>query len=71
MTSSKTYPVKASIQEKSFLKGMAQYQAMYDQSINEPNTFWLDVAKNISWFHFPEKATRGDFWNVDHAWFMG
>jgi acetyl-CoA synthetase len=71
MTSSKTYPVKASIQEKSFLKGMAQYQAMYDQSINDPNTFWLDVAKNISWFHFPEKATRGDFWNVDHAWFMG
>ncbi len=71
MTSSKTYPVKASIQEKSFLKGMAQYQAMYDQSINDPNTFWLDVAKNISWFHFPEKATRGDFWYVDHAWFMG
>ncbi len=71
MTSLKTYPVKASIQDKSFLKGMAQYQAMYNQSINDPNAFWLDVAKNVSWFHFPEKATRGDFWNVDHAWFMG
>jgi acetyl-CoA synthetase len=71
MTSSKSYPVKASIQEKSFLKGMAPYEAMYDQSINDPNAFWLDVAKNVSWFHFPEKATRGDFWNVDHAWFMG
>ena len=71
MSSPKTYPVKASIQEKSYLKGMSQYQAMYDQSIHDPNGFWLDVAKNISWFHFPEKATRGDFWNVDHAWFMG
>jgi acetyl-CoA synthetase len=71
MTSSKTYPVKASIQEKSFLQGMAQYQAMYNQSINDPNGFWLDAAKNVSWFHFPEKATSGDFWNVDHAWFMG
>ncbi len=71
MSSPKTYPVKASIQEKSYLKEMSQYQAMYDQSIHDPNGFWLDVAKNISWFHFPEKATRGDFWNVDHAWFMG
>lgn len=30
---------------------MEQYQSMYDQSINDPNTFWSEQAnKHLSWF---------------------
>lgn len=70
MSASKTYPVKGKVQEKSYLKGMAEYQAMYDKSINDPEGFWLEAAKNLSWFDFPKKAKQGDFWNVNHAWYM-
>jgi acetyl-CoA synthetase len=70
MSASKTYPVKAKVQEKSYLKGIAEYQAMYERSINDPEGFWLEAAKNLSWFDFPKKAKQGDFWNVNHAWFM-
>lgn len=69
--STKTYPVKDTVKAKAYIKGMAQYQEMYQKSINEPEAFWLDVAKNIDWYKFPEKATQGDFKNVNHAWYMG
>lgn len=65
-----TYPVKGAIQAKSYLKGLAQYQEMYRQSVEDPNSFWLEAAKNLDWFKFPEKATRGDFSHVNHEWFM-
>ncbi len=67
----KTYPVKDAVKAKSYIKGMAQYQEMYQKSVNEPEAFWLDVTKNIDWFQFPTKAKQGDFTNVNHAWYMG
>lgn len=69
--STKTYPVKDTVKAKAYIKGMAQYQEMYQKSVEEPEAFWLDVAKNIDWYRFPEKATQGDFKNVNHAWYMG
>lgn len=71
MSESKKYPVKSTIQAKSYLKGMAAYKEMYERSLHDPNGFWLEAAENISWFQFPEKATRGNFTNVNHEWFMG
>ena len=71
MTDSKTYPVKESARAVSFIKGMQQYQEMYQRSINDPDGFWLEAAKELTWFKFPKKGQQGDFWNVNHAWFMG
>lgn len=71
MTTSTTYPVKSAIQSKSYLKGMSAYQEMYERSLHDPEGFWLEAAKNLDWFQFPEHALQGDFKNVYHAWFMG
>lgn len=70
MTTTKTYPVKPNLQEASYLKGLDQYQAMYDQSINDPEAFWLEAARHLEWFSFPKKAHLGDFTRVNHAWFL-
>jgi acetyl-CoA synthetase len=64
------YNVKESIRAGAYLKSMDEYRAMYDRSISDPQGFWLQAAKNLSWFSFPEKAFEGDFWSVNHAWFM-
>ncbi len=66
----KTYPVKPHVSQKSYLRGFDQYKEMYDRSVRDPGAFWLEAAKCIDWFHFPEKANQGDFWNVNHAWFV-
>jgi acetyl-CoA synthetase len=70
MTITRTYPVKLNLKEASYLKGLDQYQAMYDQSINDPEAFWLEAAKHLDWFSFPKKAHQGDFTRVNHAWFL-
>jgi len=68
---SNSYAVKSSIEALSYLKGLQQYQEMYDRSIENPNAFWLDIARHLDWFKFPDRATRGDFAHVNHEWFMG
>lgn len=69
--SAKTYPVKSNIHDNSYLKGLEQYKEMYQRSVQDPETFWLEAAKNISWFQFPEKATQGNFFGVNHSWYQG
>lgn len=67
----KAYPVKPSINAKSYIQSMEEYQQMYLRSIKDPEGFWLEAAQNITWFQFPERATQGNFHGVNHAWYMG
>src|SRR5690606_39133211 len=66
-----TYPVKNSISARSHLKGLAEYHTMYEQSIKDPEGFWLKAARNLDWFTPPTKALRGDFAHVNYSWFQG
>jgi len=54
----------------SYLKGMDSYKRMYERSISHPEDFWLEAAKNLTWFQFPESANQGNFQQVNHSWFM-
>ena len=69
MSKVSTIPVKKSIQSRSYLKGMDTYQEMYERSLNDPNSFWLEAARGLDWFSFPEKASSGDFKRVNYSWF--
>ena len=71
MNTATTYPVKKSLEGKTYLAGMKEYQEMYSRSIKDPEGFWLEAAKNLSWFRFPEKALKGDFSAVNYSWFLG
>lgn len=48
----------------------ATYEAMYGASINQPEAFWLDAARRITWKQAPVTACqpRADGW---HDWFPG
>jgi len=67
----KTYPVKKSIEAKAHIKGLEAYQEMYNRSLKDPEGFWLEAAKTLTWFHNPEKASSGDFSHVNYSWFQG
>ncbi|MGE4351975.1 MAG: acetate--CoA ligase [Bdellovibrionales bacterium] len=45
-----TIPVEESIAQNSWATA-AQYAAMYDRSINEPDAFWGEVGKRLDWIH--------------------
>jgi acetyl-CoA synthetase len=71
MSETQIYPVKKSIHAKSYLKGMDAYKEMYQQSLKDPQGFWLEAAKELDWFKAPEKAMDGDFTSVNYSWFLG
>ena len=72
MQENRTFPPSAEVVKRAYLNA-EQYQAMYDQSVNEPEKFWLEQAKTLAWFKPPTVARRYT-WDtavrkIEHTWF--
>jgi acetyl-CoA synthetase len=68
----RTFPPPADAVKRAYLNA-AQYQQMYDQSVNEPDKFWLEQAGTLEWVKPPTKA-RWYNWDtaarkIEHTWF--
>ena len=73
LTETRRFPPPKSIQRKAYIKSMAEYQRMWDRSMNDPDGFWLEQAKIISWFKEPKKGLNYT-WDtkarkIEHKWF--
>ncbi|HGJ66171.1 TPA: acetate--CoA ligase [bacterium] len=73
MSESRKFPPPKELSEKAHIKSMEQYQEMYDESINNPDKFWLEQAETLDWFKKPTKA-RDYKWDtanqvIDVKWF--
>ncbi len=73
MNEDRTFPPPASIATNAHVNSMAQYQEMWDKSINDPDGFWLEQAKRLTWFKEPTKSLEYT-WDtkarkIEHTWF--
>ncbi|OHB58444.1 MAG: acetate--CoA ligase [Planctomycetes bacterium RBG_13_44_8b] len=73
ITEVRSFPPSASIKSKAHIKSFEQYQKMWEQSINDPDGFWLEQAKNITWFKEPTKSLEYT-WDtknrkIENVWF--
>ncbi|BBB28660.1 acetate--CoA ligase [Neptunomonas japonica] len=68
--SEKVYPVSPEVAAQAHIDN-AKYEAMYEQSINDPDTFWGEEGKRLDWFkpYTKVKNTTFDPHNVDIRWF--
>lgn len=68
--SEKVYPVYPEIAAGAHIDS-AKYEAMYEQSVNDPDAFWGEHGKRIDWFkpYTKVKNTTFDPHNVDIRWF--
>ena len=46
-----------------------QYDAMYEQSVNDPDAFWLEQSKRLDWIKSPSKAGQWSYDPVDIKWY--
>ncbi len=73
MTEDRKFSPPASLAAKAHIGSMKQYQQMWEQSINEPDKFWLEQAKSLTWFKQPTKSLEytWDTGNrkIEHTWF--
>jgi len=73
MTENRTFPPPDQIKANAHINSEEQYQQMWEQSINDPDSFWLEQAKSLHWFKEPTKSleyvwdTQGR--KIEHTWF--
>nr|KMM64983.1 acetyl-coenzyme A synthetase 1 [Coccidioides posadasii RMSCC 3488] len=54
------------------LSGMNEYNQLYQQSINDPDTFWARMARDLITFEKDfDKTHIGTLEGGDNAWFVG
>ncbi|PID65526.1 MAG: acetate--CoA ligase [Gammaproteobacteria bacterium] len=52
------------------IKDYAEYQRLYEQSVNDPDAFWGEVGKRLHWFKPYSKVRNAEFsGNHDIKWF--
>jgi len=73
MTETRTFPPPESIRADAYITSDQQYQQMWEQSINDPDAFWLEQAKTLAWFKEPTKSLEYT-WDtkarkIEHTWF--
>ena len=56
MTEDRKFPPPASVQENAYVNSDEQYKKMWERSINDPDGFWLEQAKSLSWFKEPTQS---------------
>ena len=65
------HPVKPHIRARAHVASLEEYQRLYDRSLAEPEAFWAEQAKTITWFHPWTTVFDADYREVDFAWFSG
>ena len=67
----KIFQVPESFKEKAYIKSFAEYKAMWEKSINDPDAFWGEIAEGFWWDKKWDKVYDSDFNTVDIKWFTG
>jgi len=73
MSESRKFPPPDKLQANAYIKSDDEYKKMWEQSINDPDAFWLEQAKSLAWFKEPTKSLEYT-WNtkarkIEHTWF--
>ncbi len=73
MTEDRTFPPPDQIKANAHINSEEQYQKMWEQSINDPDSFWLEQAKSLHWFKEPTRSLECS-WDtqsrkIEHTWF--
>jgi acetyl-CoA synthetase len=67
----KKFPPSKEFVEQAYIKSRKEYEKMWKQSIQNPEKFWGDIAKELFWFKPWLKVNREEFAKGELEWFIG
>lgn len=50
MTEKRTFPPSEEVRERAHISSPEKFEEMWRKSIDQPDEFWLDKAKSLTWF---------------------
>ena len=65
----RVFPPPEEFSAKAHIKSLAEYEAHYKRSIEDPEGFWAEAAASLHWFKKWDKVLEGNFPLV--KWFVG
>jgi acetyl-CoA synthetase len=73
MTEKRTFPPSEEVRERAHISSPEEFEEMWRKSIDQPDEFWLEQAKSLTWFKEPTK-TLEYVWDtanrhIEHTWF--
>jgi acetyl-CoA synthetase len=73
MVEKRKFPPPADAQKRAHINSFDQYKKMWEQSLKEPDKFWLEQAKALTWIKQPTKSLEYT-WDtknrkLEHKWF--
>src|SRR6202048_3567163 len=65
----RSFEPPAEFSQKAKIKNLAEYEALYKESVEQPEKFWARAAEELHWFKKWDKVLE---WNAPWAkWFLG
>src|SRR5436305_4708130 len=65
----RVFPPPPEFSQNAYVKSLEQYEQMYKRSIEDPEAFWAEAARELHWFKPWDKVLE---WNLPWAkWFVG
>jgi acetyl-CoA synthetase len=71
MEETRVFPPSEEIKKKAYIKSMDEYKALYKKSVDDPDGFWGEQAKNLDWYKKWDKVSQWDFSKPELKWFVG
>ena len=73
MTEKRTFPPSEEVRARAHISSQEEFEQMWRMSIDQPDEFWLEQAKSLSWVEEPTK-TLEYVWDtanrhIEHTWF--
>jgi acetyl-CoA synthetase len=59
------------LSKRAYIKSYEEYKELYDRSINEPESFWSEMAEDLDWVKKWDKVFNWDDKEYKHTWFEG
>jgi len=59
------------LSKNAYIKSYEEYKELYDRSVNEPESFWAEMAESLHWVKKWDKVFSWDDKEYKHTWFEG
>lgn len=63
----RTFPPSAEFSKRAHVSSMAEYERLYRESVDQPDSFWMKMAEHLHWFKKPTKARHERFATIGQA----